>query len=162
MGTFRLLEREARRLRNTVRRSEIAVDPLSTRTPVTRQGRSHRVDVLPIDALQSQAVHSRAFIAIPSASSGSATSNLLAAASESTAASFDFESSSEPSDDDATLVSIAAPLPSTATSSTSSTDSESAAETVDDIDAVDEAITEFDPGPLDDTLLEDLAVSLMG
>ena len=85
----------------------------------------------------------------------------LASGSESTAARLDTGSSGE-ARDDSTLVSLAAPLPSTATTSTSSSNLESADETTEQADAVDEALTDFDPGPLDDALLEDLAVALVG
>ena len=91
-----------------------------------------------------------------------AASSAIAAASESTAASLDASTSGDASADDAALVSIAAPLPSTDTGSISSTESEPAAATTDDSDAVDAAIADFDAGPLDDALLEDLAVALVG
>ena len=100
------------------------------------------------------------FIAVPSTSTASASSSLLAAASESTAASLNATTSAE-SPDDSTLVSVATPLPST-TSSISSAESESATAATDESEAVDEALSELDAGPLDDSLLEFLAVALVG
>ena len=99
---------------------------------------------------------------LTTASTGSSNANLLAATSELTAASLDTDTSSEASQDNAAPVSVAAPLLTTATSSTASTDSEPAASTTDDTDAVDAALSDFNPGPLDDALLEDLAVALVG
>ena len=72
------------------------------------------------------------------------------------------DSSEDDSGDDLTLISVAAPLPATDMSSTSSTDSQPVSTSTDEADAVDEAISDFDAGPLDDALLEDLAVSLVG
>ena len=64
-------------------------------------------------------------------------------------ASLGADSSEEGSGDDLTLVSLAAPLPVTATASTSSAESEPSAATSDDTDTVDEALSDFDAGPLD-------------
>jgi hypothetical protein len=99
------------------------------------------------------------YIAVPTAPTGSATSSLLADMSESTSANFVSLASRDALVDDATIVSVAAPLPTTATGSRSSTQIEPVTASVDDTDAVDEAFSDFDIGPLDDALLEDLAVA---
>jgi len=121
-----------------------------------------------------------AFIAVPIASAGSATSSLLAAASESTKASSVSLVSRHASDndvaivsttmpttattsgDDAMIVSVATPLPATATVSTSSTKSKPISAIADDTDTVDKALSGFETDALDDTLLEDLAAALVG
>ena len=105
-----------------------------------------------------------AFIALPSTtgSSSTASASLTAAASESTAASIDFGMSDDASGDDSTLVSVAEPLPSSDTGSTASADSEPAATSSGAPDTTDAALADFDAGPLDDALLEDLAVALVG
>ena len=97
-------------------------------------------------------------ISAPTTSSAST----LSLSAEWTPASLNTSTSGKASSDDTTLVSVAAPPPSTDTGSTLSAESELAAASTDDADAVDEAISDFDAGPLDDALLEDLAVALVG
>jgi len=92
----------------------------------------------------------------------SANSRSLAAASESSEASFQSGTLSKASGDDSDLISIATPLPATDTRSTALAGSGAVATSTDEADLVDEAMTDFDASPLDDALLEGLAVSLVG
>ncbi len=60
------------------------------------------------------------------------------------------------------VLSMAAPLRADNSSSTSPAQSQPVSTSTDEADTVDEAISDFDTGPLDDALLEDLAVALVG
>lgn len=91
-----------------------------------------------------------------------AASSAMAAASESTAASLDDDTLDDASADDAALISIATPAPATATTSSSEGLDSAPAATTDEANAIEEAFADFDTGPLDDALLEDLVVALVG
>jgi probable HAF family extracellular repeat protein len=103
-----------------------------------------------------------AFIAIPSASGGSSSSNSTTfIAAESAAAGFTMVTPDDSSDVVA-VNAIAAPLPTTDTGSASSAGSQPEATGEVEAATVDETIADFDTDLLEDTLLEDLAIALLG
>ena len=132
-------------------RTSVAVDP-NTQLPAVSY-----YDLTGTDSLK------LARISAPVPIAAASTSSLAAAAAA--AASFDPGSTGEDFEEDAVLVATVSSAPAvtvTETSTASSTESEPTAATTDDTNAVDEAISDFDAGPLDDALLEDLAVALVG